>query len=130
MSLITEDDALKKCIENIFRSLQGKTWAIQNEAVLQEQLYKTIGDAIEPLELLKEHVLTKRDRLDFFIESLGLVIEVKIKGGAFKILDQCKRYCEHQDVKALLLVSSKYTGWPKDINEKPTYFFHLTRDML
>ena len=59
---------------------------------------------------VREHVAGPRDRFDFLCDG-GVVIEAKIKGSASEALRQVDRYCERDDVKAVVIVTP--TAWGK-----------------
>ena len=80
------------------------------------------------LTVEREYRLDNKNIPDFFIN--GLAIEVKIKGSKTSIYKQCKRYCEFDEVKALLLVTNRTMGFPKDINGKDCYFHSLGKSWL
>lgn len=130
---------MDEAIQAIFSALKMSRYDLSSEAATQEgindNLTSYFSDAtwISPWKdwiFHKEKVLSKRDRVDFFIEGPGIAIEVKIKGSPMSFLKQCERYCEHDEVKALILATAKFTGFPEEINGKPIYLLHLSRGML
>lgn len=54
-----------------------------------------------------EYELSKRDRVDFFLPSMGLAIECKVDGGTAEVVRQLDRYASHDVVRALLLVTTR-----------------------
>lgn len=72
----------------------------------------------------REVVLSDRDRIDFMLEN-GVGIEVKIKATKRLIYRQCERYCEHESVHSLILVSGTAMGFPREINGKPCWVASL-----
>ncbi len=79
---------------------------------------------------LREHRLSDGDIVDFFFPATGLAAEVKIKKGARAIFAQCERYCEHADVKTLVLVTNAAMGLPATILGKPAHLVSLGRGWL
>jgi len=47
-----------------------------------------------------------------------------------RIYKQCERYCEFPEVKALLLITNKATGFPETINNKNCYILNLAKAWL
>lgn len=56
----------------------------------------------------REHWFSKADRVDFFVPTAGLAIEVKVKGSPAEVLLQLCRYAQHEDVLAILLVTARH----------------------
>lgn len=54
-----------------------------------------------------QKTFTKRDRIDLFVPTIGLGIECKIAGSYTRVASQLLRYADHEEVKALLLVTSQ-----------------------
>jgi len=59
------------------------------------------------IEFVEEHRVNKRDRFDIFVESLGLVIELKVNQSYTQVASQLLRYADHECVAAILLVTSQ-----------------------
>lgn len=72
-------------------------------------LEASVADTIETLGLsvTKQKVITPRDRIDLFIPVIGLGVECKIAGSYSRVAEQLLRYAEHDEIKALLLVTSR-----------------------
>jgi len=71
----------------------------------------------------REYVAGPRDRFDFFVDG-GIVIEAKVKGSLPAALDQIDRYAARVDVKAVILVTTKYWGAASSVHQlrgKPVY---------
>ena len=116
-------------VEEIFKALVHINYNLGSEALVQGQVYKLLEEEIEE-KILKEHKFSLKDRVDFFLPESGIAIEVKIKGNAQAILKQCRRYCEHKEVKSLILFTARFTGFPGRINDKPVYVLHVSKGML
>ena len=73
-----------------------------SELVLQdglEHLFSTHG-----IKHVREHSLSRQDRVDFMIGNIAC--EVKIGGGVNPLQRQLGRYAEHEEVEAILLVTT------------------------
>ena len=110
----------------ILQVLSGQRFELSSEKALQIQ----IGERLFECGILveKEYRFSTKDIVDFFCD--GIAIEVKIKGSATEIFKQCKRYCEFDQVKELLLITNRSMGFPKEINGKPCYVLNLGKAWL
>ncbi|HWJ71895.1 MAG TPA: hypothetical protein VNX29_01900 [Kaistia sp.] len=71
-------------------------------------------DAIRPAGRVRREVrLSNEDIIDFVVDGVG--VEVKIGGSAPAIYRQLRRYAEHEDIRALLLVTSVAMSLPAQI---------------
>lgn len=111
--------------DNICTCLRGHRFPLHNEEALKIEMFAALK---QMFSCIKEHTLDKKSRIDFMVEGVG--IEVKIKGSSLGILKQCERYCEFEEVKALILVTNRSMGFPKTLNGKPCYVFALGRSWL
>ncbi len=113
-------------LENITRLLNSKRLNLNSEKELQkeiEDLFVKNGISYQ-----REYRFDSNNIVDFFID--GVAVEVKIKGAKKAIYRQCERYCNFDDTKALLLVTSTSMGFPKQINNKDCYYYSLSRNWL
>jgi hypothetical protein len=76
----------------------------------------------------REVRLNATDIVDFMIEDVA--IEIKIKGHRREHFRQCERYCQHLEVKALVLATAKSMGLPATINGVPVFTASLSRGWL
>jgi hypothetical protein len=115
--------------QQIISILKPYKLAATHESYLQVNLQNIFND--HKLEFTPQVCLGKtiESRIDFMFPD-GLGIELKIQGSARSIYDQCLRYCKYEQVKSLLLVTSKSMGFPKEINGKPTFIFNLSKGWL
>ena len=101
-----------------------------NERDLQEAIANALTGQLPPgVHAAREHVLTKRDRLDFLVgynpmwtaTPLGTAIEVKIDGSLSDLTRQLFRYAEHPAISGLLVVTtrSRHRALPPLILGKP-----------
>lgn len=110
--------------KKIIKEIQKYSFPIMNEKTLQNDLYQVL----KKFNVEKEYHFDSKSIVDFFVD--GIAIEVKIKGSKVGIYKQCERYCKYDEVKILILVTSRYTGFPTEMNNKPVYIVHLSRGML
>lgn len=108
-------------------SLLGRQrFRMDNEKLLQQQVglvLITAGIAFE-----REHVLSPGSRIDFLAGDVG--IEAKIKGRRRAILRQCERYCAHDAIAALIVITNAAMGLPPEIAGKPLYVVELGKAWL
>ncbi len=132
---------MNRAIEEIYSALNGRQYNLSTETAVQIGIQASLQahiatkcaidfDYFSKWIIYREKVLSKKSRIDFMIEPFGIGIEVKIKGSPLKTLAQCERYCEHDEVKALILATSKFMGFPSEINGKPIYLIHLSKALL
>lgn len=74
----------------------------------------------ERIEFEAEVVLDARSRIDFLLAG-GLGIELKVKGSATEVLAQLMRYADFEQIKSLLLVTTraKHLDMPDTVRGKP-----------
>jgi hypothetical protein len=97
-------------IDGIRVALQSRQMPIANESLLQAEIEKVLREQYGD-DVKREHPFGKRDRVDFYIPSRKLVVEVKLarSGGNFtSIMRQVRRYAEHADVHAVLVITTSY----------------------
>lgn len=113
-------------IPEVLRVLSGARMDLSSEVLLKRDMadiFKRHG-----FKFQAEYVLDKANRPDFYYD--GVAIEVKIKGAAKSIYKQCERYCQFETVRALILVTNKAMGFPKEISGKPCYVVNVGRGWL
>ena len=104
-------------VQTLFEYLKGQKLPLQSEAELQKAILKFLPEA-QP-----EYRLDPKSRIDFFVNGIG--IEVKIKGQARAIYKQCERYCGFDQIQALVIVTNRSMGFPKEMCGKPIFVFKL-----
>lgn len=72
----------------------------------------------------REVALGNGDIIDFMLAE-GIGLEVKIEETKRAIHRQCARYCKHEQVRSLILVSATAMGFPEEIFGKPCYVASL-----
>lgn len=97
----------------------------------EAQLQADIGAALTSLGISfeAEARLSQRDRIDF-LTAEGIGIEAKVKYPKRAIFRQLARYAEHDQIKALVLITATALGLPPEISGKPVYFISLGRASL
>jgi len=113
-------------VNNILTIINSYKFRIDDEIKLHNQIDKVLTD--HGVDFKREHRLSNRDIVDFFID--GIALEIKIKGRPMPIYRQCERYCEHDCVTDIILATSKSMGLPEDINSKPAYLINLSSNLL
>lgn len=82
------------------------------------------------IEYKREVKLSETDIVDFMLPG-GVAVEVKLnKAQKREIYRQCKRYCEHEQVKVIVLMTATIMGFPPEIEGKPAYYVSLGRSWL
>lgn len=87
------------------------------ERALQDGIEEVLRAAGVPYH--REHRLSAADRPDFFVDP-GVCVEVKIGGTPAEVLRQLTRYAEHEEVDAVLLVTTRRQHvMPDEVEDKP-----------
>ncbi len=119
-------DNTMQVVENVIRILNSKRLNLNSEKELQKEIENLFVD--KGLVHQREYRLDENNIPDFFID--GVAIEIKIKGAKKAIYKQCERYCNFEQTKALLLITSRSMGFPKQINGKDCYYYSLSKNWL
>lgn len=101
-------------------------FASSDEKIVQAQLEQHLKQAGFVFE--REYRLDARNIPDFFMD--GIAIELKLKGNAKSIYKQIERYSLFSKINALILVSNRSMGFPKEVNGKPIYVVNLGKAWL
>ena len=101
----------------IARMIRNTTHDFDCEDALQISIASMFNE--QHIEPNREHRLSAKDRLDFFVE--GIAIEVKIDSSLPALLRQLSRYAAHEEVRELMVVTSrsKLAQLPTSLNGKP-----------
>lgn len=113
-------------VESVLRTHRFR---FQSEAVLQEgiaQVFKTL-----PHSVIREYILSKKDRLDFFVGE-AVVVEAKIDHSLRALTAQVHRYAQDDRVKAILVVVTKrrLANLPESFNGKPIRVVDLIQSVF
>lgn len=95
--------------------MRGWRFDLDNEKVTQMTIAAVLG--ANKIKFRKEYHLDEKNIPDFMID--GLCVEVKIKGSKVAIYKQLVRYAEFDEVKQIVLITSKAVRLPLVINNKP-----------
>jgi hypothetical protein len=75
------------------------------EAQLQEDVATMLTGI--GMHFVRELRLSESDRIDFYLPDHCAGIECKVDGGPTPVASQLLRYAQHDDVKTLLLITSR-----------------------
>jgi len=98
-----------------------------SEKALQSEIAEVLTSM--GVEFKREFKLSEDDIVDFKFPN-GIVAEIKIKAPKRAIYRQCKRYCSHDLVTGLVLVTATAMGFPEEIDGKPCWVASLGRAWL
>jgi hypothetical protein len=112
-------------ITQIIQTIKNSKFPLHDEKELQAAINEKLN--IFPGKI-REFELSKSSVVDFFIN--GIAIEVKIKQSARSIYRQCQKYCKHESVKSLILITNRTMGFPDTIEDKPCYLIILGKAWL
>ncbi|MGU3387199.1 hypothetical protein ACLBYG_22005 [Methylobacterium sp. D53M] len=105
--------------------LRGKRMRCSTEIQLQDDIASVLTAAGIAFE--RERWLgPETGRIDFIAGGVGL--EVKVKGGAREIYRQVARYCDHREIDALVLATTRAVSLPA--LTKPVLILDLSRAWL
>ena len=110
--------------------LSGARLIFHSEADLQQHLASLLAES--GFVFVREHALSRRDRIDFLVEP-GVGLEVKLGGSPAPIVDQLARYAVHADIAELVLVTTSLRHkacFPREIGGKAVTCIHLTGSSL
>lgn len=102
-------------------------FSVYDEKILQEQIFNLI---LKKYNFKREYRLDSKSIIDFYEPINKIGIEIKVKGNVSDIYRQCKRYCENDLIKELILISAKTMNLPKEINGKKTSVILITSNNL
>jgi hypothetical protein len=88
--------------DELRKAFGRRRFGCQSELNLQDQLEAVLTELALPFK--RECSLTEKDRVDFFVERVGVAIEVKISGALHNHLRQMARYAASPFVKELVLL--------------------------
>lgn len=84
----------------------------RDEVRLHHAIDSALRALVADITVIPEHHLSRTDRIDFFLPSVGLGIEVKVQESPMTVVRQLSRYAAHADVRHLLLVTTRHTHGP------------------
>lgn len=100
------------------RLLRERSFTFSTEKELQDAIAATLDEM--KIAYIREYHLSRLDIIDFYLWCSGIGIEVKIKGNGDAVVRQLMRYAECDQIKSLILVSSRLKHWvPPQLCGKP-----------
>lgn len=108
--------------QDVVRLIVTNPIVLNNEKAVQAEISCLLDR--EGIRHRREVLLSEGSVVDFMIEG-GIAVEVKLKASKRAVYRQCERYCEHEQVKALVLVSGTAMGLPPEIKGKPCWMASL-----
>lgn len=110
---------------NVLRNLiKSYDYNINNEKDFQDGIEMVLCDA--NIAYHREYFLSREDKPDFFLKPSGTAMEIKIKGSQMQILRQLKRYANHEQVKEIILITTKKINMPETLSGKPCHQVWIT----
>ncbi len=114
--------------QSLLAFVNARRFPLGTEKAAQAALEKELRKA--GIEHRREFRLSAEDIVDFMFPDTGLVAELKMKKSPGAIYEQCRRYCLHEGVTGLVLVTNAAMGLPPTIEGKPAYVASLGRGWL
>lgn len=90
---------------SICEIIQGYDYSFLDEAELQDQIETVLKD--NEVLYKREFRLDNRSRIDFYLPSEKVGIEVKVKSGAAVVSQQLARYAKTDKVDRLILITTR-----------------------
>jgi alkanesulfonate monooxygenase SsuD/methylene tetrahydromethanopterin reductase-like flavin-dependent oxidoreductase (luciferase family) len=119
----------------IAKHLRSYRFRWQDEADLQKAVHKALREG--PWKVQREHRLSPRDRVDFYVRdpegATGVAVELKVHGSPTEVARQMWRYASHDAVDGCLLVTTSHrlaTGLPDALDGKPARAVVLSGSLL
>lgn len=108
----------------------ARRYRFANEAELHDAIGALLVEV--SIEHTREYVLSKEDRLDFYLPLTRTAIEVKVDGGLTDLTRQVHRYAQHEAVAGIVVVTSlaRLARLPQKISGKPVRVVHLLGSCL
>jgi len=108
-------------LNEITRLLSSSRFSLESEKQTQAEIEKMLN--AQGISNHREFALSKGSIIDFLIDGVG--IEVKLKASPKAIFQQLLRYCQFEEVKAIILITNKIIKLPPTMNKKPTHVINL-----
>ena len=95
----------------------------QDELRLQDEIAAFL--TLSSISHRREVLLSKADRVDFLVGTIG--VEVKVKGSRHAVISQLLRYAAHEAVTELVLFTTRsQLVMPRSLGEKPVVVVRYT----
>ena len=112
----------------ISRKLSVAPSALQNEEKLQSLIATVLTDA--GIEFEREKRLGEGERLDFYLKTSGIAIEIKKRSAGLPALSQVGRYLSHSEVTGAIIIAIRFTETIETMEGKPVRFIPLWKFSL
>jgi len=115
-------------INQVGMSLSKRRLNLSDEKLLQND----IASAFDHSSIVYEREVKIKDKsiVDFMIGTLAIEVKIRGNGSAMSIYRQIERYCDSDQVEAILLLTSKTMTLPETINGKAVYVLSLGKTQL
>ncbi len=116
-------------LESVCAWLRSYRYNFVGERELQDGLARALDDG--GYTFRREHRLGPGDVVDFLIDP-GIGLEAKVDGSVSLVTRQLLRYAQHEEIAALLLVTSlsRHDNLPAEMNGKPVRVVVLRTGVL
>lgn len=124
-SLFEQKNDIKKQMQDLRELLEDLRISIIDE---EFDLQRIIADSLKKhFSYIKEYKLGPRNRIDFFVDGIGIEIK-KGKPNRAAVHNQLARYADFEEIKGIILVVERnVVGIPSEINQKPCCVIGLNR---
>ena len=95
-------------LECLSTTIQEANIRTARESEMQTDVQEVLESLFE--DVSREHRFDGRDRVDFFVD--GIAIECKVNGTWTKVFEQLQRYASHDEVKSVVLITSRRKSIP------------------
>lgn len=119
---------MEEILNKIQTSIKNKKLNLSNEKLLQNDLEKYFKES--NLDFKREFKIGSNSILDFFIDGLAIEVKIQSKSSNLNIYKQLEKYSEFEEIKNILLITSKSLSLPSQINNKPLYILNLSKSQL
>lgn len=111
--------------EELAKALVGFRFRFKDEKELQYGVAKALEILAQPY--VPEYRLNATDRVDFYVQSTQIGIEIKTKYSLAVVTRQLWRYAKDEKIKSLILITtrSSHLDMPKEILGKPLFVVYL-----
>ena len=111
-----------KVIKQVLDLIRTSKLNITYDKALQREISSLFDE--NGIEHEAEFRLSDADIVDFKLSN-GVFIECKLRQQKRAVFRQLERYAEHEQVKAIILVTNTAMGLPQKIKDKPAYYCSL-----
>ena len=105
-----------------------REWTFQsmaNEASLHQEISHVLTEM--KYKYLREHSISSRGRIDFYLPEHNIGIEVKVAGGINAAMRQIHRYNGHDQIDGVILITTRtsHTLIPNELSGKPVRVVYI-----